>query len=171
MRISNLVLLLFFVLSWKAGADVITHYMTKSFQAESVNVVTPKLIEVTAYMSGSREALSKLYIQTDGLIYDEGDQIACVQHFSTNCARLKAKLEASLVQFSLRDSIGKSAFNGVVYVNGENLRHTMLRDGWYKYDYKVSRSYYDILLQKEAECKRKGLWKHISYLPTDERCQ
>jgi endonuclease YncB( thermonuclease family) len=80
-------------------------------------------------------------------------------------------VDAATIQFRLAEPIGNSVFKGTVYVNGINLRHTMLRDGWYKFDYKNDRDVYDIMLQKEAECMRKGIWAHKNYTVTDERCQ
>lgn len=171
MHVKKLILLIAASVSFNVSADVVEHYKTKTFSAETVTVLTPKLLEITAYLTTNKEQLSKVYIQIDGLIYDEGDQIPCSENQSSNCTRLMNVVDASPIQFSLSDPIGESAFNGTVYVNGVNLRHSMLRDGWYKFDYKVGRSHYDILLQKEAECKRKGIWKHVTYSVTDERCQ
>jgi hypothetical protein len=171
MRINKLILLMVTSVSFNVSADVVEHYKTKTFRAETTTVLTPKLLKITAYLTGNKEQLSKVYIQMDGLVYDDGDHMDCSENSSSNCTRLMNVLDASSIQFTLSDPIGESAFNGAVYVNGVNLRHTMLREGWYKFDYKVGRSHYDILLQKEAECKRKGIWKHVTYSVTDERCQ
>jgi hypothetical protein len=171
MRFTKLIGLLIASLSVSAGAEIIEHYKTKTFLAETVNVITPEILEITSYLEKDKGSLSKLYIKIDGLIFDVGDQIACEDNLSSNCERLMSWIEGAEVQFSLKDQIGKGAFNGTVFVNNENLRHSMLREGWYKFDYKVGRSRYDILIQKEAECKRKGIWRKVTYSVTDERCQ
>lgn len=168
---SRVICLLIAGCTFISNAEVITHYKTKTFKAESVNVITPQLLEFTAFLTNDRMKLSTLYIQTSGLIFDEDDQKICEKYETDKCKRLLAHLELKDVRFKLGEPVGISAFNGQVYVAGENLRHTMIREGWYKFDYKVGRNHYDILLQKEAECMRKGIWKSIAYSETDMRCQ
>lgn len=154
------------------NANVINHYKTKTFVAQSVKVLSPSLLEIEAYFTDDQTNISRVYVRTDGLVYDKGDQEKCDEDvISPNCQRLMDEINLATVQFRLADNIGKSVFTGIIYVNGVNLRHTMLREGWYKFDYKKGRSHYDILLQKEAECKRKGIWSSVIYEPTDLRCQ
>lgn len=172
MSIKKLVLFIFTLVCLPVNANVINHYKSKTFIAQSVKVLSPSLLEIHAHLTQDPTNISKLYIRTDGLIYDEGDQEKCDEDIlSRNCKRLMDAINLATVQFRLGDNIGNSVFTGVVYVDGVNLRHTMLREGWYKFDYKKSRSHYDIILQKEAECRRKGIWSHVIYAPTDLRCQ
>jgi hypothetical protein len=170
-QISKVVLLVASIFSIQVNANIIEHYKSKTFNASSVNVISPSLIEVTAYITDDPDNLSKLYIKTDGLIYDEGDQAFCSETKSSNCERIIKEFESATVQFRLSDPIGYSAFYGTIYINGKSLRHTMIREGWYRFDYTKGRSHYDIFLQKEAECKRKGIWSKVVYSATDSRCQ
>ncbi|MFT7008990.1 MAG: hypothetical protein ACJAXJ_003538 [Colwellia sp.] len=172
MPVKKLALLMFTLMCLPVNASVINHYKAKTFIAQSVKVLSPSLLEIQAYFTKDLTNLSKVYIRTNGLIFDEGDQEKCDEDvISPNCQRLMDEIKLATVQFQLADNVGKSSFTGIIYINGVNLRHTMLREGWYKFDYKKSRSHYDILLQKEAECKRKGIWSNVIYEPTDLRCQ
>jgi len=159
------------VCSFFTNAEVITHYKARTFKAETVNVISPQLLELSAHLVAGSQQLSTVYIKTKGLIFDEGDKIPCEEVETANCIRLKAYLDLKDVRFRLGDHINKNAFYGQVFVEGENLRNTMIKDGWYKFDYKVGRSRYDMFLQKEAECMRKGMWKNVKVSLTDMRCQ
>lgn len=161
----RLIALLFILTATPAVAGV----FFKSLDVEKVRVITPSTLEfVLGYASGYENGVLKLSISN--VDFGSSESVDCRNADHLACERLTQLFERSKVKVYLNEfEYDSEKFKGQVYVDGKNLEHIMLSEGWYKFDYKQSRNKHLLMLQKEAMCKGKGIWAGYSS-SLDEMC-
>lgn len=155
MRVVLMLLMLF-------SASAFAEFFFKTLGVESAEVLTPSLVEIKLAES-SGYAGGVLRFRLDNVQFEPSNKAPCGQVKSKECERLDLLLKQSNVEIYLNKFEHKTnEFKGDIFVNKQNLIHKMIREGWYKFDYKKTRNKVLILFQKEAMCKGKGIWARES---------
>ena len=140
-----------------------------TIEADDVEVITPSSLRVTI-TERNEITNGALTVLIDNVDFGLAKNARCSTSKLKDCSRLNELLSKSSVKINLHSyDYQDEVFQGDVFVNGENLSYYMIKNGWYQFDYKQSRSKHLILMQKEAMCKGLGIWA-ISSQKIDEMC-
>jgi hypothetical protein len=137
-----------------------TLVFNKTFIAGKVEVVSPGHITIVTTFGGKTK-LVKFTYYIDGLDYAGTDHRECDDSIETDpCKLLREYLLDKVIQFHiLKYDVKTDLFSGQLFADGENVKNEMIRMGWYRFDYKKGRNQYLAILQKEAKCNARGIWK------------
>ena len=165
----RLACLLLFIPFFANASD--SHFY-RTVNAESVEVITPAKLLLTTRFNGATE-LAQMTFYLEQVDFNGKENSKCndatSQQLRNECNRLSNFFENKEIKFKLNDNTEAGEFTGEIYVNGINLQNHMIREGWYKFNYRNSRSKYLVIIQQKAKCLNKGIWKTES-LKRDIEC-
>jgi len=161
-----LVILMALFIGNKATANTVVFNQT--FIAQELVVVSPGVMNIVTNFDDKTE-LANFNYYIDGIDYEGVALNQCDNDTaSTACQLLMSFIEDKEIKFHITDFNEKTnLFTGQLYVNGDSLKDVMIKEGWYRYDYTKGRSRYLSILQKEAKCNARGIWKS-RYSPLTE---
>lgn len=150
--------LLFLVVD--AFAEQSQNVLHKTYEVSKINISSPRLLELwTSFNNTTR--LSRLKFIVTGVQFSGDEFIDCTDHGNVNnsCSRLTALFKGAKLQVNLKTyDASTQSFGGDLFINGRNMIHIMIEEGWYLFDHSIGRSKYLILLQKQSMCLGKGIW-------------
>lgn len=161
----RLILVFFALVSSSSSANI----FFQTLEVKEVEVITPSKLELTiSHRELSQDGVIALSIHS--VDFGEAKELNCVNGVFHDCKRLKSFLSSRPLKVSLTGYNYQAAiYEGDVFAGGENLSHYMIKNGWYKFDYKQSRSKHLVIMQKEAMCRGLGIWA-IPSQKIDEMC-
>ncbi|MDI4652639.1 MULTISPECIES: thermonuclease family protein [Pseudoalteromonas] len=161
----RIILLVLLFLSASSNANLFFN----TFDANDVEVLTPSSLRVTI-TERNEIRNGVLTVRIDDVDFGLSKNADCINSSTKDCSRLNTLLSNSSVKINLHSYNYKDeVYHGDIFVDGQNLSYYMIKNGWYKFDYKQSRSKHLVLMQKEAMCKGLGIWA-ISSQKIDEMC-
>lgn len=130
----------------------------KPLDVSELEVITPSEIEFTI-IGDEQYNNSKLVMKIQDVDFSAAENLDCTVDNNKECSQLLNHLNRKSITIELiAYDHDTELFTGNIFVNGSKLSHTMIREGWYKFDYKKSRSKHLVILQKNAMCKGLGIW-------------
>jgi len=128
-----------------------TTYKLKRFEADSLEVISPKRLTI----------LSK----DDNLLYEVelldikfSVHESCSTNILNACHYIEQSFKKAQIVHVQVEPNGKEGFQGYVYLDGISLSDLLIQEGFYRFDHMQSRARHLSLLEKEAFCKMKGIW-------------
>ena len=154
-----------FVVNNVSASNVV---FNQTFTANEIKVVSNGVVNIVTTFGGKTETANFNYY-IDGIDFAGSAYNECNNDSPTvPCELLLNFFEGKEVKFVLSKYDGsKNLFSGQLYVDGKSIKDVMIRNGWYRFDYKQSRNRYLAILQKEAKCSARGIWKS-RYSPLTE---
>jgi len=143
----------------------------QSFDADEAVVISPGVINIITTFGGKTE-LAKFNYYIDAIDYRGSGRNKCDEGKSLMaCEKLKSFIKDKRISFLITefDELN-NVFTGQLYVNEKSIKDEMIRNGWYRYDYRKGRSLYLSILQKEAKCNARGIWKKRFSPLTEQEC-
>jgi|TARA_B100001059_G_scaffold171670_1_gene171768 hypothetical protein len=131
----------------------------KPLDVSELEVITPSKIEFTI-IGDEQYNNSTLVMKIQDVDFSTAENLDCTVGNNKECSQLLSHLNLKSITIELMTYDHESQlFTGNIFVNGSKLSHTMIREGWYKFDYRKSRSKHLVILQKDAMCKGLGIWR------------
>ena len=147
---------------WIFSCGAIANIFNQTAEASNVKVITPSILEFTTTINHSIPS-GKLRIKIKDIDFNGKSNVECKLFKLEDCDKLSSLLSDAKIQINLKKyDHEKAVFIGDVFINGENLVYKLIKEGWYKFDYRQSRNKYYVLLQKHAMCNGLGIWQGYS---------
>ena len=148
-------LLILPIIFLSSGAVASVFY--KPLDVNAYKVISPSVIEFQ--IQSSEYSGASVTMQITNVDFRGLSASSCEDLQEAHCERLSQYLDGSSVKIKLQEyNQSTQMFVGDVFINGDKLSHTMIKQGWYKFDYKQSRGKHLVLMQKNAMCKGLGIW-------------
>lgn len=147
------------VVSALFSSNLMADVFFKPLSVSDFDVISPAVIEFTI-QSPEKYKNSKARMMVTEVDFEGLGMVRCEKQSNKDCQRLNDFLASAPVNIQLiKYNQSTAMFTGDILVNGDKLAHTMIKQGWYKFDYKTTRSKHLVLMQKQAMCKGLGIWQ------------